>query len=46
MEADSYENKICIILDIVIVFGDISIVWYIDYKKTEDTDTQAMEYIK
>ena len=40
------KTKICIILAIVIAFGAISTFWYIDYKKTEDAYTQAIEHIK
>ena len=38
--------KICIIMAIIIVFGAISTFWYIDYKKTEEAYTQAIEHIK
>ena len=40
------KTKICIILAIFIVLGAISTFWYIDYKKTEDAYTQAIEHIK
>ena len=40
------KTKICIILAIFIVFGAISTFWYIDYKKTEEAYTQAIEHIK